>query len=768
MNLRVLNFLLVVIPICFPNSAIAQQFQGMVFSEKGKPILGVSVFLNSEEISKTNNLGIFQLPDYIVFPLDLRLEHPDYFLKEVEMVRENQRFQLSPFNKNEELDAIFISSANVSKAENKDGNLFPTEKIKAAKFEAHSPMDLVSAINETPGVLIQSGAINTNRITIRGVGSRTLYGTNKIRSYFNGIPITNGVGETAIDIFDPENLQLVEIIKGPKAPHYGSNLGGTLLPTTKMAEPGETFFKTNVTVGAYNFIKNMLSFDTASDKFSLNVNYDFMKTDGFRENSNYERNTLLINSKYKVGTKNEVSFLMNYSDYRAQIPSSIGLSQFLENPSEAAFTWKQAQGFEKSRQVLAGVQLTHNFSKKISNTTTGFFSFMDNYEPRPFNILDETTAGYGGRTVFSAALPAMGRTIDLIFGAEIFRDGYNWSTIENRYEENNGNGSLEGAQLSKNFEERNNFDAFASATIAFTKRLEGQFGLNFHKTHYSFKDEFNTGAQNKSATRNFEPILAPNINLMYRFTDNLNAFFNISRGFNYPSIEETLTPEGVINLDIGPEKGFNYEVGSALYLFDRKFHIQVNAYLLDINDLLVADRTGNDEYIGRNAGQTEHKGIEIQLSFKQPIHPNGYIAPYLNADFSKHKFIDFVDGNNDFSGNQLTGVPDRKFVGGIDLKLKKFHLNTNFLYAGETPLNDANSLFAEDYAVLNAKASYRFHFSQRLQMEVNAGVNNITNEKYAASVLINASGFGNAEPRYYYPGMPRNWYSGFKLNYNLL
>jgi len=176
-------------------------------------------------------------------------------------------------------------------------------------------MDLVAAINETPGVYIQSGAINTNRIVIRGVGSRTLYGTNKIRAYFNGIPITNGIGETSIDAFDPEDIQSLEIVKGPKATQYGTNLGGTLLLTSKQANFGESFFKTNLTVGSFGLIKNSVSTATSTETFSVNLNYDHLKTEGFRENNSYDRQSVLLTATYTFNTRNELSFLMNYVDY---------------------------------------------------------------------------------------------------------------------------------------------------------------------------------------------------------------------------------------------------------------------------------------------------------------------------------------------------------------------------------------------------------------------------------------------------------------------
>ncbi|MDN3723736.1 TonB-dependent receptor [Aequorivita sp. SDUM287046] len=749
------------------NMLNAQEIEGYVYSATNIPLAGVSVYFQTEKVTLTDENGTFYLPEIYKLPIGLQLEHPDYYIAEVVMTSQNNSFKLTPMSKNENLDAIFLSSqSQIRNTGMGDGLIIPTEIITATKLNAYSPIDVVSAINETPGVYIQSGAINTNRITIRGVGSRTLYGTNKVRAYFNGFPVTNGVGETAIDVFDPENIALIEIIKGPKSTQYGTNLGGTLLLNTKEAPTNGFFVNTNFTVGSFGLLKNMVSTATSTEKFSLNVNYDYLKTNGFRENNKYERSTLLLTSKYKLNSKNEISILMNYIDYWAQIPSSISKSDFDDNPSQAAFTWKEARGYEANKQLWTGLSFAHSFSKNFGNTTSLFYSYLDHYEPRPFNILDEFTNSFGGRTVFTNDFKFRKQAIQLTFGGELYQDEYHWNTIENLYEQNNGNGSLEGNILSANFEKRKNLNLFATITIPFTNKLKGQFGLNFNTTQYSFIDEFNEGEANKTADRDFNPIWAPNVNLLYQFSENLNAFFNFSRGFNYPSIEETLTPDGIINPELGPEKGYNYEIGSKLLLLNKKLHFQVNAYLLDIDDLLVAQRTGNDQYIGRNAGKTEHKGIELQLSFLQPINGFGYISPYFNAEFSDHKFVDFIDGDSDFSENQLTGVPDKKFSGGINFGYKNLVLNTNFLDIGEVPLNDANAIYSEKYSVFNAKVAYTSEISRVFAVEINAGINNFTDEKYAASVLINATGFGNSEPRYFYPGMPRNWFGGIKLKFN--
>jgi len=745
------------------NKIYAQNINGRVIDEKNAPISHVTVLRDSKIIATTNENGVFNIGEIMKLPFKIELQHPNYYSKEFVLSKNSIVFRLSALEKTQALEEVIISSTYQKQSK----VIIPTARTTAIKLDQYSPINLVSAINETPGVYIQSGALNTNRIVIRGVGSRTLYGTNKIRAYFNGIPITNGAGSTAIDAFNSEDITDIEVVKGPKATQYGTNLGGTILLNSKQASAGETYLKSNNTLGSYGLMKNSISVATAANNSTFNLNYDHMEFDGFRDNSRYERSTILLNSSYSFDDKNDVGVLFNYTDYNAQIPSSIGKTAFEEDPSQAAFTWGAAQGYEDNKQVLAGLHYTHLFSKNFSNTTAIFYHYLDHYEPRPFNILDEFTNGYGMRTLFAKDFIFLSNKANLSFGGEFYRDQYHWKTKENLYEDTNGSGSLEGALLSDNIENRSNLNIFATVTLPFTDKLKAQFGVNINKTNYDFIDVFNTGADNKDANRNFDPIFAPNLNVLYQLNSNTNAYVNVSRGFNYPSIEETLTPEGVINSELGPEVGFNYEVGNEFYAFNRALHFQFSAYLLDINNLLVAERVGDDQYIGRNAGKTEHKGLEISMSYTHSFINGLSVSPYINAEITQHRFIDFVDRTANYSGNELTGVPKDKVNGGIRFGLKNFSLNTNVLHIGTMPLNDANTLYSDAYTIFNAKLSYKNNITDHLTIGVNAGVNNFTDEAYASSILINAVGFGGAEPRYYYPGMPRNWFGGVKIEYTL-
>ncbi len=750
--------------LCLSWVAGNAQLTGRVISEDSTAISGVMVRINDAVLTTTDASGSFQFYKDISLPVQLFLSHPDYFSEVIQWNQNSQVIQLTNISENNAL-ATVVLSATYQKESNV---LIPTETITEKNMGRFAPIDLVNAINQTPGIYIQSGGINTNRITIRGVGSRTLFSTNKIRAYFNGIPIPNGAGETNIDIYDPNSIENLEIVKGPKATQYGTNLGGTLLLSTKELPTEGVATQTSFTAGSFGLLKNTSSIRIKDKKLNLTFNYDHLQLEGYRQNSNYNRNSYLLYSEYRFTTTFTLGVLLHHYANIAHIASSLGRTNFTEDPSQAAFTWGEAQGFEDNRETLTGLSFQNKLSESFSNTTTVYYRYLDHYEPRPFNILDEITNGYGARTFFAKEFDLKKRKAVWSFGAEGYTDEYKWKTIENNYEDNTGNGSLPGDLISQNVELRNQLNVFTTTILPLTEKLKTEVGLNFNTTSYNFKDQFNSGIANKSATRNFEGIWAPNVSLRYIQSPNWNLFGNVSCGFNFPSIEETLTPDGVINPEIGPEIGWNYEIGTVNHFFKNQLSIKASAYLLSIKDLLVAERVGNDEFIGRNAGKTEHKGVEMGISYKFTLLPNLNVSSYVNADFNFHKFIDFVDGDEDFSGNELTGVPNKKVAAGMEVRhTSGWYVLGNILYVGTAPITDSNSLYSDAYNVINIKAGYKKTILKNLELSLSGGINNVGDKHYASSILINASSFGSAEPRYFYPGNPVNYYGTLQLSYTL-
>lgn len=646
--------------------------------------------------------------------------------------------------------------------------IVPSKIIGAKIFQNYSPADMVSSMNQIPGVYVLSGALNTNRITIRGVGARTPFGTDKLRLYYNEIPVTNGTGSSTIEAYDLENLNSIEVIKGPMGTAFGANLGGAIILNPKEALQESTTFKNSFTVGSYGLLKNSFGFTHADEKLSLELRYGHMNIDGYRENNRFEREGVLLNTSYKINAKNKISFFLNYIDYTAQIASSLSQSAFDEDPTQAAFTWNAAKGYEANKYTLAGVSYSHTFHQRLKNTTSIFYTYLDHYEPRPFNILDEFTNGYGFRTRFLGNFDLTEQDGQYSFGAELYKDNYHWGTFQNLYEDNNGNGSLLGDRISDNEELRTQFSAFGTLTLPFASYFEAQLGLNINKTNYDFQDLFNTGAANKSGERDFDVIFLPSLNLTYTFFPGQSIYTNISRGYSNPSLEESLTPDGVINPDIAQETGTNYELGSQLALLNNNLKIDVSLYRMDIKNLLVAQRVGDDEYIGKNAGRTKHQGLELDLNYRIELAPKFHITPFVAYSFSNHKFVEYIDEDNDYSGNPLTGIPEHRLNSGLQVRMGNgFYWNTTHQHVGRISLTDANTLSSEGYNLLHTRLGYKKQLTQNFSIGLDFGVNNLTNTKYAQSVLINASSFGGRAPRYFYPGNDRNFYGGLRLNYSL-
>ncbi|WP_116771323.1 TonB-dependent receptor [Maribacter litoralis] len=648
--------------------------------------------------------------------------------------------------------------------------IVPSQIIGTTTFSNYSSVDFISSLNQVSGLYALSGALNTNRITIRGVGSRTLYGTDKLRLYYNNIPITNGTGSSTIEAFDLENLTSVEVIKGPKGTGFGTNLGGAIILNTKQLSDQPTKLTNNTTIGSYGLFKNSLGFTHAQDNFYMTFQYGHMEIDGYRENNRFERDGYLLNTIFKLSKKSELGLLVNHIDYSAQIASSINEEDFNEDPTQAAFTWKASQGYEDNNYSLIGLSHTYHASSNLKNTTSLFYTYLDHYEPAPFNILDEYTNGYGLRTLFSGNLDILKNSIFYTFGGELYKDEYNWQTFENLYEENDGNGSLEGDKLSQNKEFRHQFNGFATASYSFTPQLTAQLGLNINKTQYDFRDLFNLGESNTSANRDFKALFLPSLDINYTLSPTNQLYANISRGFSNPSLEETLTPDGIINPDIVQETGTNYELGIEHKGKDNRHKFNIALYVMPIKNLLVAKRVGDNQYIGRNAGKTKHQGIDFDWSYKFNVTDKIKLSPFISYTYSNHKFIDFIDdeANEDYSDNDLTGVPKNKINSGIRTNFGNgLFLRITHQFVDEIPLTDANSLYSDSFNLLNFKLGYKNQISEQLRVGLDFGINNITDTRYAQSVLINASGFGGNAPRYFYPGNNINYYGGVKINYTL-
>ncbi|KRD63968.1 TonB-dependent receptor [Flavobacterium sp. Root935] len=666
--------------------------------------------------------------------------------------------------KTQKLNEVLISPLHI----NRDLQNSPASIgiLSEKELLRNNTTDISNVINTIPGVFMQSSNITTTRISIRGIGARTPYGTNKIRAFYGSIPLTSGNSETVIDDIDLQNINQIEVIKGPLSSIYGAGLGGAILISPQTLKDGQYQAEMSSVFGSFGLLKNRVSFDLNEKSSSVSLNYHNLKTDGWRENSAYNREGITLSGELFRKKSSKLTYFSNYTYLKAYIPSSINKTTFDNNPQAGAPTWVASKGFKEYKSTLGGLAYDFKINDLLNNSTSVFINYKDSNEPRPFDVLRQYTFASGVRTQFSGDFTIGKIKNQFIGGIEYFRDNYSGNTFENLYQQNNGNGSLQGDQLTATDQKRHFYNIFSQIRTLLSDQFEIQAGLNYNKTKFELQNDFPASTNDPKEKYSYDGIFSPQISFLYKPNEVRTFYFSASRGFSLPATEETLTSTGNINPDIKPETGYNFELGGKLHFFNKKLYTQIAIYRMEIKDLLVAKRIGDDQYEGVNAGKTFHEGIEISLNHNWPINQTFNLNSYIGTSIGNYEFKEFVDNGNDYSGNKLTGVPANTASGGFILNTNSgFYLSADFQFTDKIPMNDSNADFSDSYSLLNLKTGYQFEILSGLKAHIDAGVNNVTNEKYASMILTNATAVGNAQPRFYYPGLPINYFGIISLNY---
>lgn len=749
--------------ICFllvTNLSLKAQIKGKVIdASNDAPLSGATILTENGAINITDEKGKFSL-DISTYPQTLKVSYVGYETRilTIDHATSDLIIEMNASN-------YLLGEVVVTAYENKQ-NILETPgsitMINKKELKKDNDAYIVPALNRVPGIYMHTGSYNTNRLTIRGIGSRSLFGTSKIRAYYGDIPLTTGDGETTIEDIDPNLIDRIEIIKGPASSLYGAGLGGTVLIKPKIPTSQQKFLRYQLTGGSFGYLKNALTVDLGTRKQRIALNINKIHSNGWRENNEFKRVSAGLTYKSYLSETSSLELITNYIDLFAYIPSSLDKSTYNSNPSAAASNWKNAEGYEDYTKILGGLGLNHQWNHRSYLNASIFWSHRVSDERRPFGFLEENTNALGGRARYSYDLELAPVKINLMAGIEYYSDFYNWQTLEIIDRK-------EGSLLTDNHEIRENINLFAKSDITFSSKTFLTLGLNVNRTNYTFDDIYSVDSVDNSGNYQFGTTISPRFAITQPVYKKINLYANISHGFSPPSLAETLTPEGDINPDIRPETGINYEIGSKGLILNDRMYYSLSLYSMQIRNLIVARRTGADQFVGVNAGKTQHNGLEmsVHFDFLNTNDPEKEFFGFLTYTLADYSFKEFVDAGNNYSGNYLTGVPSNVVNAGLSFHtLPGFYGNLNYRFVDKIPVRDDNKIFTDPYDLLNSKLGYKKLISKHFQLDVYGIINNIFDVHYASMIMVNASTFGGALPRYYYPGMPRNFYFGSEISYH--
>ena len=256
--------------------------------------------------------------------------------------------------------------------------------------------------------------------------------------------------------------------------------------------------------------------------------------------------------------------------------------------------------------------------------------------------------------------------------------------------------------------------------------------------------------------------VSPNVSLSYAWRPRNMAFVSFARSYEPPTFEDLLVPAGgtpnsgplrFTTTDLEAQSAYTVEIGARGREGPISWDIVAYHAWVDNELLSLRDATGSP--LGtRNADETRRIGVEAGLTAEISDFAAARVA-YTYQDFS-------FKGDPFFEDNALAGTQPHTFDARVTFDLPQGLSLTPLVtwVPGDTPVDNANTVFRDGYAIAGLQARYR-PAGDRITLFVDA--RNLTDERFASSSLV--TDIANPTQAAFLPGDGRAVYGGFEVRF---
>ena len=518
-----------------------------------------------------------------------------------------------------------------------------------------------------------AGTISMRGLTGSGTAVRTLV-------LIDGHPNYAGIfGHPIADSYQSLMTERVEVLRGPASMLYGSYaMSGVINIVTKKPQDG-THAYLHAGYGSFNTAETEFSVNTHKDKLSAVASASYNRTDGHRDNLNFEQFGGYAKLAYDISKNWNASANVDVTRFKVSYPG----------PETAPLT----DADQDITRGTASLFIENNYDR-TSGGASVFHSWGDhwindgyqkgNEEPKDFRFTsyDEMT----GVSAWQSVNLFEGNRITL--GVDYYRYGGKvvYDSIGNR---------TDSLLIDKREHE-------LAGYIEVRQDIGSWMTLNagLRADHH-----FSIGTE-----------LVPQFGAAFHLPANAEIKLSAAKGFRYPTFKDNylFLPK---NPDLEPESLWNYELSFSQTLLSGRLYYGINLFHMDVKNTIQA-LPKNGAPLNQNTGELKNSGVEVEASY------------LISKSFT-------LNGNYSYLKMEtpVVGAPEHKVYMGGSYNKDRWHASTglqyiNSLYTTPSKPKPATVLAAldkkEDFLLWNARVSYQLN--DMVQLWVNG--DNLLNTKY--------------------------------------
>ena len=518
------------------------------------------------------------------------------------------------------------------------------------------------------GFGVSGGA--AGNISMRGMTG----GTARMIVLIDGHPNYAGIyGHPIADSYQSLMTERVEVLRGPASILYGSGaMAGVINIVTKKEEG--THARLHAGYGSFNTAETEFTASTRQGKFSAVASGSYNRTDGHRDNMNFEQFGGYAKLGYDISDNWNASANVDVTRFKASQPGS-----------------ESAPLIDADQEITRGTSalfIENNYAR-TQGAVSLFYSWGDHWindgyapgtTPKLFRFIsyDEML----GASAWQSASLFEGNRITL--GFDYYRYG---GKADNHFVD----GPTAGTDVLQVDASEDEIAGYLETRQTIGDWLTLNAGLRVD--HHS-----------KAGTE-----LVPQAGAAFHLPANAEVKLSVGKGFRYPIIREMFMypPQ---NAALKAERLWNYELAFSQTLMDGKLNYGVNLFYLDADNIIITapNPTAPPPMLNQNSGELKNKGVELQAS---------YLVSKSIAVHGNYSYLDME--------NPVIGAPEHKAYLGGSYTSNGLHVSTGLQY-----INGLYSAVApdkmEDFLLWNARVSYQL--TDMIQIWVNG--DNLLNTKY--------------------------------------